>query len=221
MTNDVRIYSGGDVRQSSVDMAINSIEGLFNQMGRSDWDVIDNGSLSLSVNYTYDQYRQEFKEKRPHTFTGDVYGLIYNRALIDGWTFSDECVCGYSWNLVDSDNVNGTPVFIINANIRDVDTTMYKNFAKHELLHNFLRNDIAFDPGNDHSWGTQYHTARWDLSGTESSPMLTGYTESVRRGNQKPDSCCNKDKVRGADYHSGSVSDCAIGEANIVLDNVY
>lgn len=214
---DIWVWRTTNASSTAQSYAVNALEDAISQLGKSgDLDVHNEGSLSGNWpndgNGTYNEYKQEFDNQRPWTYSGDLHYLIYREGLVDGFSFDDDAAAGKAWGSLKSSN---TPVSIANADMHNYDLTTYKNFVKHEFLHTVVDGNYAPDSGNEHSFGAQ---KGWVC---ENTPLLTGYAESKRGGNEKPDSCCNKDTVDTCDAHVGTLSDCTINEATYWLDYVY
>lgn len=217
---DVRIWYTTELfDESAVNAAEDALNDCFSQISRSSFYAIQrNGSLSGNWSNcdTYDEYKNEFESLISKT-SGDAHALIYDRNLVQGWSFTDSAAAGKAYGALTSSNV---PVFVANADLWNYDVTTYKNIVKQEFLHLIADGSNAPVYGNEHSFGTQYHEGG-DLYATESSPMLTGYTEDKRGGNEKPSACCHQDSVNNADAHSGDMSSCIVNEAQRWTDNEY
>jgi len=203
----------------AADDCASALNDCLSQISRTSfYDIQRNGSLSGDWGScsTYSDYENEFQQQITK-ITGDAHFLVYEKNLVDGFSFSDTAALGRASGSLRSGN---TPIFIVNGDLYNYDRTILKNVAKQEFLHLVMDGSRADYGGNEHSFGTQYHEGG-DIEPTESSPMLTGYTESKRGGNEKPPRCCNQDSVNTADAHNGTLSECAILEAQRWTDNEY
>lgn len=190
--------------QTKVDVAEEAVKDLLDQCDlNSTFDITREGRLSgewgsCSV---YDDWIDEFKQQATLT-DGDVNVLIYNNSLAQGFVYSNDAALGKG-----PDNTTATSpgVAIVNGYISET-KTIYQNMVKHEILHTL---DV------DHSDGTQYTP----ITGKESSPMCTGYTEQIRGGNKLPDPGPCQDPFEGANFHSKKLSDCAIDNAKSYVED--
>lgn len=212
---DIWVWRTNNAGSGAQDTAVNALQSVVSEMGYSDeFYVSDQGELdgNWPGDGTYDDYIDEFDQQRPFTYDGDLHYLIYRQPLIDGFSFTDDAAAGYATGSLTATN---SPRSIANADMSNWDLTTYKNFVKHEFLHTILDGSNAPDTGNEHSFGAQ---VGWLC---ENTPMLTGYAESRRGGNDKPDSCCNKNSVGTCDAHTGSPSSCTITEAQRWMSDEY
>jgi hypothetical protein len=212
---DIWVWRTNNAGSGAQDNAVDALQNAANQIGYSDEIYVsDQGELDgdWPGHGTYDQYLDEFDQERPFTYDGDVHYLIYRQPLVEDWSFTDDAAAGYATSWLRSST---SPRAMANADMSNYDMTTYTNFVKHEFMHTIIDDDNAPDYGNDHSFGAQ---VGWLA---ENTPMLTGYAESNRGGNEKPDSCCNKDNVETSNYHTGSLSSCTKNEAQRWLANEY
>lgn len=145
--------------------------------------------------------------------------LIYKQGLIDGHSFTDEAACGKADTNPLSPNTTSTS--IVNGDLHTmVGETTFQNFVRHEFMHNMMgahADDNAPDPtakDPDHSYGANKGLL------DELTPMITGYAETRRGGNQKPDECCSG-STKTANAHTGSLSDCTHDEINWYVNNTF
>lgn len=197
---------------SAIPAASDAINSCLSQISEEDFYILNwEGELTGDWDSadTYDKYLEEFKQQMPHRYDGDAHGLLYDRGIVQGFSFSDNAVAGKSPHHLRNDTA---PLFVVNADLVNYDKTVYKNIVMHEFLHAILDKSKAPEDGNDHSYGTQYHEGG-NLYPTYTSPMLTGYTESYRGSNEKPSECCDQSSVNDANAHSGDLSSCTKSRA--------
>lgn len=212
---DIWVWRTTNAQSGREDTAVSALENAIEQIGHTGtFDVWDNDELAGNWpgHGTYDDYVSEFDAQRPFTYDGDLHFLVYRQPLVDDWSFTDAAAAGKATSWLKSST---SPRAIVNADLANYDMTTYTNFVKHEFLHTITDDSNAPDYGNGHSFGAQ---VGWLC---ENTPMLTGYAESIRGGNEKPDECCNKDAVETCDAHTGSISSCAIDEAQRFLQEDY
>lgn len=191
--------------KSNADQAEDAVEDLLDQCGfNNQFNITRKGELSgqwgsCSV---YDDWIAEF-EQQANLTDGDINLLVYNNNLGQGFVWSNDAALGKaSERLTDS----SPGVAIVNSYI-NFDNTIYENIVKHEILHTL---------DCEHNDGDQYTP----ITGRASSPMCTGYTETVRGGNELPDQGECQEEFKGANFHSPDISDCAIDVAEGYLQNL-
>jgi hypothetical protein len=212
---DVWVWRTPTPSSGELDTAVSAINDAIDQLGLSGtFDVHNKGELSGNWpdRGDYGDYFDEFDNQRPFTYDGDLHYLIYWDGLVDGFSFSDSGAAGAARGHLTS---SSSPTSIANADMSNYDGTTYRNFVKHEFLHPILDSWNAPETSNDHSYGAQ---KGWVC---ENTPMLTGYAESKRGGNDKPSECCNKNSVDTCDAHTGTLSDCTLSEAKRWMREVY
>lgn len=212
---DIWVWRTTNAGSGAQDNAVDALQNAVEQIGYTDeFYVSDQGELAGNWpgHGTYDEYLDEFNQQRPFTYDGDLHYLVYRQPLLEGWSFTDDAAAGKATSWLRSST---SPKAIVNADLSNYDMTTYTNFVKHEFMHTVLDDFYAPEYDNDHSFGAQ---VGWLA---ENTPMLTGYAESKRGGNEKPSECCNKDNVETSNYHTGSLSSCTIDEAQRWLDNEY
>ena len=219
-TANIHLYwtDQSKVNSADIDDAENALEDALSQIGRSSFfDIKRQGSLSGDWDgNSYDFYMDKFKNKI-NSQQGDCHMLLYHKDPVYGFSFSDSAMAGIAEDLLSS---TSAPHAAVNVYLNYYDSTVFQNFVRHEFLHQLIPSEKAPIDSNEHSIGTQYHEGG-DLLGTESSPMLTGYTEDIRGGNEKPSQCCGQSEVYTADFHSPEISACAKTVSNDTLDNYY
>lgn len=203
---EIRIFRTDTLGNSkgNADTAEDAAEDLLDQCGFNDqFDITREGRLSgqwgrCSV---YDDWIAEFKEQATLT-DGDVNLLVYNNNLGQGFYWSNDAALGKG---PEEPTASSPGIAIVNGYI-SFDKTIYQNMVKHEILHTL---------DCDHNDATQY--TPW--TGRASSPLCTGYTESVRGGNDLPQKGECQEEFEGANFHSPDISDCAIDVAEGYLQN--
>ncbi|TKX45550.1 hypothetical protein EXE41_11030 [Halorubrum sp. SD690R] len=185
-----------DVNDAMVDSAINSLNNLANQLSTDEpINVEKEEEVSGSWNNisTYDGYLNEFDNQVDFSI-GETGVLIYYRQVIDGTPLSAEAVAGKA-SVVGGATQFNPEYCVVNGGMYSLDKVTYENFVKHEWLHLH---------GAEHSDGTQYNK----IYGRANSPMITGYAEPIRGGNQIPDNPCDIDEVNTTLAHNEQISSC-------------
>jgi hypothetical protein len=195
------------VQDSMIDNAENALSDLIAQLNTD--TIIERermGEVSGSWENceTYNDYMSEFNSQASFS-DGETAILIYFRGLIQGFSFSDQAAAGKA-STVGGANQYNSEYCVVNGDLNNYDATTFKNFVKHEWLHLH---------GATHGDGAQWNR----YYGYANSPMLTGYAESIRGGNQKPSNICNRDKVGTIDAHDGEISSCA--DVSSAIDSNY
>lgn len=153
---------------------------------------------------TYDEYLEEFNNQVDFE-NGETGVLLYFRALYDGFSFSDKAAAGKASTVGGASRYN--PEYcVVNTAMANYDNTTYRNFVKHEWLHLH---------GAEHEDGAQFLRAY----GYANSPMVTGYAENIRGGNQLPSTVCNLDDPVETAFHTEEISDCA--DVSEAIDSNY
>jgi hypothetical protein len=205
-TDQWRMSSGDvDVGKDALDNAVNQLEnsGLLNV----DIDIRKEHELSGDWGSCedYDNYTDEF-DKQIYQSYGHGYFLLYHEPLLDGFSYSDPGRMGTMKGApLDHDT---HPMAITNIDLDTIDERIYRNTVMQEFLH-------MLSVGHDD--GEQYEN--W--YGKENSPMVTGYAESRRGGNPMPDYLCDVEETTECNYHNGSLSSCAIGDAVDHLNSTF
>lgn len=183
---------------SAYEVAANELRTKFSELGIDDRvELNERGKIDVDWENcsSYDDYLDKLESKTFYFTWKKQYDiLLYKYNVADGFVWSNEAALGYNRQNVTKSQRG---LSVVNAFPHGFDKRVYKNMVIHEFLHGL---------GVDHNDGNQYEDAFGNLY---TSPMATGYTESIRGGNELPEpgDCC--DNFKGADWHSGEISNCA------------